>query len=210
MYPINLYMKGVSVLVIGGGHVALRKVQRLLEEDAQVTVMAPDICAELEKMAEEEDISLERKYYTSGDLKGYDFVITATGVQKVAEDIRDEAEKERILFNSADFPHVGNCFLPARICKEGFMITVSTDGKSPAMAKYMKERLAETIPDGYGAWLERVTVLRKELKTYIKSGTERERFWRIALGKEMMELVKQGQIEKAEGCIRRDFSSIRT
>lgn len=78
------------------------------------------------------------------------------------------------------------------------------------MAKYMKERLAETIPDGYGEWLERVTVLRKELKTYIKSGTERERFWRIALGKEMMELVKQGQIEKAEGCIRRDFSSIRT
>ena len=58
MYPINLYMKGVSVLVIGGGHVALRKVQRLLEEDAQVTVMAPDICAELEKMAEEKDISL--------------------------------------------------------------------------------------------------------------------------------------------------------
>lgn len=208
MYPILIEMKDVPCLVVGGGHVALRKVKTLLEEGARITVIAPVCCEEIEELAAESRIFLRQKAYEEGDGKGYRLVITATGGRDVAEKVKKEAEEYGILCNSADFPSMGNCFLPARFRKEGFMVTVSTEGKSPAMAKYMKEWLADQIPEGYGLWLERVTLLRQQLKEHMQEGKEREHFWRLVLNEHTMELVRQGRFDEAEESIRRDFSSV--
>lgn len=210
MYPILLEVKNVPCLVVGGGHVALRKVKTLMEEGAHVTVIAPDFCEEIKALAADSCISLNRKSYEKGDGRGYRLVITATGLRAVAEEVKEDAEKYGILCNSADFPDMGNFFVPARFRKEGLMVTVSTEGKSPALAKYMKEWLADQIPEGYGIWLERVTILRQQLKEHMQDATEREHFWRLVLNENTMKLVRQGHFDEAEESIRRDFSSIRS
>ena len=74
MYPVNLKMKGIPCLVIGGGHIAVRKVKKLLLEDAEVTVLAPEISPELMQYFREKRISWQQASYRKGDAKGDRFV----------------------------------------------------------------------------------------------------------------------------------------
>ena len=156
MYPVNIKMDGRACLVIGGGHVAQRKVCTLLEEKAAVTVIAPEVCSGLEALFREGRISWRRESYEAPMCGGFCMVVTAAGDKEVALSVQKEAERKGFLYNAADFPALGNCHIPARIKKEGLMVTVSTEGRSPAMAKYVKNWLALEIPDAYGQWLDRM------------------------------------------------------
>ena len=193
MYPVNLKMEGVSCLIIGGGHVSLRKVKKLVDQQAHVTVLAPEICKELMALWQEKRISWKKAFYEAGDAKGYHFVVTASGSRKVAEMVRQE---------SLDFPELGNCFLPAAFETGGIRFTVSTNGRSPAMAKYVKNWLAGQIPPSFGVWLDRVGDIRLELKEKLKDSHAREDFWHTVFSDRIMDLVLSGKLDEAEECVR--------
>lgn len=210
MYPVNLRMDGVSCLIVGGGHVALRKVKRLLDQQAHVTVLAPEICEELMALSREKRISWRKAFYKAGDASNYHFVVTASGSRKVAETVHQESLDATFLYNSADFPELGNCFLPATFETGGIRFTVSTNGRSPAMAKYVKNWLAGQIPPSLGVWLDRVGDIRLELKEKLKDSHAREDFWHTVFSDRIMDLVLSGKLDEAEECVRHATGCIGT
>ena len=209
MYPVNIDLKGKSCLVVGGGHVALRKIGTLLEEAAEVTVIAPELSREVKALADEGTIHWRKEIYKSGDAADYFLVITCAGDREVAEAVHEEAEARGFLYNAADFPKLGNCHIPARFTAEGLMVTVSTGGRSPALAKYFKNRFKNEIPPGFSAWMDRVEVIRGEMKECLEGGAARENFWREVLNDRVMDLVGQGKIDEAEECVRHGIGRFR-
>src|SRR5437868_13053064 len=101
LYPINLRVKGARCLVVGGGRVALGKVQGLLEAEADVTVVAPDIDDEIASLP---GVRLERRTYASADLVGVRIVISATGDPAVDGAVFRDGEAAGVWVNSADDP----------------------------------------------------------------------------------------------------------
>ena len=210
LYPINIRLEGVPCLVIGGGHVALRKIKKLLLAHAKVTVLAPVIEESISLLWKGNQLQWRKKWYEEGDCIGYRMVVTACGNSSVAEAVGKESEKEHFLYNASDFPHLGNCYLPASFTKGGIHISVSTEGRSPAMAKYVKKWLSEVIPDELGEWLDRVSQIRVELKEQMGNSQMRETFWRMVFDESVMHLVIEGKLDEAEECVRHAIGCFRS
>lgn len=210
MYPINLKAKGTACLVIGGGHIALRKVRKLLQEGAVVTVLSPVLSEELMSLYRSGSIHWKQSVYKAGDTNGYQIVVSACGIRSVAEGVHKEAGEKFFLYNAADFPPLGNCSLPASFEKGGIGFAISTNGRSPAMAKYIKSWLENEIPSSFGAWLDRVSVIREELPGELSSSRVRECFWHSVFSDQVMNLVLSGKLDEAEECVRHAIGRFRT
>lgn len=210
MYSLNWKAEGESCLVIGAGHVALRKIRGLLEAGARVTVIAPEAEADIEKLSEEGKIRYLRKPYEAGDEEGCRLVVSTCGIRSVAEVLHQLMKGKGFLYNAADFPELGNCAVPARLKRGDLTIAVSTDGRSPALSRSVREWLDSVIPAGYGEWLDRVAVLREKARRELDTSRKREAFWQAAFSKEVMELVTEGSLDKAEEHIQHAMGRFRT
>lgn len=209
MYPINLILDDKPCVVIGGGHVALRKVKALLEAKAKVTVISPMLVNELKDMAQNHQITWREKYYETGDLNGFELVICAVGEDNASQQIYTDAHKARILINVVDKLPLCDFALPAKIRRGNLLITFSTNGKSPALSRYLRCKMEKEFDDTYALWLDRLSVLRNEAIAKLPTSDDREIFWRSALSDEVMELVKQKKYDEAEGIIRDAIDSFR-
>jgi precorrin-2 dehydrogenase / sirohydrochlorin ferrochelatase len=146
-YPIVLRLSDRRVLVVGGGGVAARKVEGLLAADATVTVVAPMVVAELRDLATRGDITVAERPYRSGDLEGAWLVLTATDDAATQQQVFDDAEAAGIWVNAADDPQRCSFLLPAVHRREPVLVAVSTQGASPALAAWLRDRLAEALPE---------------------------------------------------------------
>lgn len=209
MYPINLILDDKPCVVIGGGHVALRKVKALLEAKAKVTVISPILVNELKVMAQNNQIIWLQKYYETGDLNGFELVICAVGEDNTSQQIYTDAHKARILINVVDKLPLCDFALPAKIRRGNLLITFSTNGKSPALSRYLRCKMEKEFDDTYALWLDRLSILRNEAIAKLPTSDDREIFWRSALSDEVMELVKQKKYDEAEGIIRDAIDSFR-
>lgn len=140
-FPINLNLMGRPVLVVGGGRIALRKVEQLLVAGARITVVAPWHVDELELLP----VDIVSRRYEPGDVIGYRLVITATGDHVVDQRIYDEADELGIWVNSADDPERCSFTLPAVLRRGPVMVTVSTGGASPALSSWLRRRLEGAV-----------------------------------------------------------------
>ena len=209
MYPINLILDDKPCVVIGGGHVALRKVKALLEAKAKVTVISPILVNELKVMAQNNQIIWLQKYYETGDLNGFELVICAVGEDNASQQIYTDAHKARILINAVDKLPRCDFALPAKIRRGQLLITFSTKGISPAFSRYLRCKMEKEFDDTYALWLDRLSILRNEAIAKLPTSDDREIFWRSALSDEVMELVKQKKYDEAEGIIRDAIDSFR-
>ena len=143
-YPVMLHVAGRRCLVVGGGRVALRKVEGLACAGADVTVIAPEIDPRIEALG----VVAERRPYRSGDAAGFRLIITATDDPAVNAQVFDDAEAAGVWVNSADDIDHCSFTLPA-IHRDGAVtVAVSTDGQSPAFAGWLRDRVRETLPLG--------------------------------------------------------------
>lgn len=140
-FPVNLNLTGRPVLVVGGGRIALRKVQQLLVAGADITVLAPVIVDELRELP----VRILQREYAAGDVDGFRLVVTATGVLHVDQQIFDECEALGTWVNSADDPARCTFTLPAVMRRGDLMVAVSSGGASPALASFLRARLEEQI-----------------------------------------------------------------
>lgn len=140
-FPVNLNLAGRPVLVVGGGRIALRKVQQLLVAGADITVLAPVIVDELRELP----VRILQREYAAGDVDGFRLVVTATGVLHVDQQIFDECEALGTWVNSADDPARCTFTLPAVMRRGDLMVAVSSGGASPALASFLRARLEEQI-----------------------------------------------------------------
>lgn len=146
-YPIFLEVQAKPVLLVGGGRVALEKIGKLVDHGAAVTVLAPELIAAVRAYADDGRARLLERPFAPGDTEGYFLVLVATDNGQVNRAVADEARSRGILVNAAD--DAANCdfILPALVRRGDFAIAASTGGSSPAMARWLRERLEEFLAD---------------------------------------------------------------
>lgn len=162
-YPINIRIADRLCLVIGGGSVALRKVKGLLQGGARVRVISPEVEPELQRMSELQEIEWLEREYVEGDLRGAFLAFAVTDNSGVQDIIMTEAERSAVLLNSADDPQRSDFHVPAHFRRGKMLITVSTGGGSPALAKRIREQLEDNIVPEYEAVVDLLSLIRNQV-----------------------------------------------
>ena len=198
LYPINLKLTGRKCAVIGGGAVAERKVRALLAAGAEVSVFSPMLTAGLDELKQAGCLVWVPRTYKSGDLDHFFLVFCATNDSQINRQAAAEANAAGALVNIADAPDLSDFYVPAHVNHGELLLTVSTGGGSPALARKLKDELAAKYGPEYGRYLALVTKLRTEMKERLATSKERETFWREAIDQETLNLLKQGKFGEAE------------
>jgi siroheme synthase-like protein len=195
-YPVSLDVEGRACLVVGGGPVAARKARGLLDCGAIVTVIAPDICA---AMAELEALTIERRTYAKGEAAAYRLVVTATGNPAVDGAVYADAEAAGVWANSAD--DVAHCsFILPSVHREGAVtVAVSTGGSSPALASWLRARLAAQGGNGWGEVADLLGRARQSLHEAGRSTGLVD--WVALLDGPLLGFVRDGQMDKAQALV---------
>jgi siroheme synthase-like protein len=201
LYPVNLVLTGRPCLVVGGGRVALTKVRGLTDAGARVTVVAPEVVPEVAALAD----VVELRPYRAGEAAGYRFIIAATGDPQVNQQVYDDGEAAGVWVNSADDPQRCSAILPARVRQGRLTLTVSTGGHSPAVAAWVRERLAREYGPEYDQLVGLLSDAREEVRAQ-GLGTE-HLDWKQALDSGILELIRAGRLEAAKERLRACLSS---
>ncbi len=191
-YPVSLRLAGLPCLVVGGGGVATRKARGLLAAGAVVSVIAPDIGDEMARLT---PLSVERRRYAPGDAAAYRLVVAATGDPAVNGAVFADAEAAGVWVNSADDPDHCSLILPS-VHRDGpVTVAVSTSGSSPALATWLRGRLADAGGPGLGALAELLAGARARMKA---AGVSTETFdWAALLDGPLPGLVAAGRMDEA-------------
>ena len=192
LYPVNLIVAGRPVLVVGGGRVAHQKVRGLLRAGAVVTVVAPEV---VEALAAE-PVTVARRPYERGEVAGYRLAVAATGDPAVNQQVFDDGEAVGVWVNSADDPERCSVTLPARVERGRLLVTVSTGGHSPAVAAWVRDRLADQLGAEYDTLVGLLADARSEVLAQGRSTEGLD--WRGALDSGILELIRAGRLEAAK------------
>ena len=200
LYPLNVDLSGRSLILVGGGKVAERKVRGILSAgtETSICVIAPKITMVLQEHAAAGRLCWKQAYYADGMLEGAFLVYAATDLREVNAAVAAEAKRRGIPVNVIDDPAASTFQVPASIRRGELMLSVSTAGGSPALSRAIRMELEEMYPPAFGMWLERVSCLRVELQECISSSSARTRFWHTALRPDILTMVRHGAMEKAE------------
>lgn len=201
-YPVNLVLDGRPCLVVGGGQIALRKVQGLLACGARVRVVAPEISPELRALGE---VTFQERPWRPDDLAGAWLVIAATDEPAVNGAVYDAGQRAGIWVNGADDPANCSFTLPSVVRRGDLQIAVSTGGRSPALARWLRRRLEGEIGPEYAVLLDLLATERQGLKA---AGVSTEGLdWRSALDSDMLHLIRTGDLAHARERLQTCLSS---
>jgi len=197
-YPITIDLENAECLVVGGGAVAERKVQTLLSCGARVTLVSPEVTPRLAEMARKGEVTFKKRRYMKGDCSGMWTVIVATDSDETNRDVAREAREERCLVNVVDQPLLSNFIVPATLRRGDLQISISTNGKSPALARRIRERLEGEFGPEYAQFLDLVDEVRKRALAAIPDPEKRrEIFYRI-VDSDLLQLLKEGKTHEAQ------------
>lgn len=192
-YPVHLDIKKRNCLVVGGGAVGTRKVNTLLACGARVTVVSPDPAQQLKEMAAEGSITLKERAYRTVDLEDMFLVIGATDDEMLNRQISEEAEQIGILCNIADRPEACNFILPSVVQRGDLVITISTSGQSPALAKRLRRKLEAQFGEEYADFLLLMGAIRKKLLSQAHEPEAHKALFNQLIDSDLIELLRTGQ-----------------
>jgi siroheme synthase-like protein len=198
-FPVSLNVSGRPCLVVGGGKVAARKAHALLECGAIVTVIASSLSEDMEALAPSLHALLKRDY-SEGDASPFRLIVTATGIPDVDGAVYADAEAAGVWTNSADDMAHCSFILPAVHRSGAVTVSVSTGGLSPALASWLRTRLADECGDGIGILAKLLGEARARLKQEGRPSDSVD--WRKLLDGPLPELVRAGDIEHAKATVR--------
>jgi uroporphyrin-III C-methyltransferase/precorrin-2 dehydrogenase/sirohydrochlorin ferrochelatase len=173
MYPVTLEIRNRMCLVVGGGGVALRKVQGLVEEGAKVTVVAPEVVGPLAEMAERGAISLELRAYDADVEKGWTLVFAATDDRQTNDRVFRDAEKAGFWCNVADVPDLCSFQLPARVRRGPLQIAIGSAGEAPFVVRRLRQLLDRRLGHEWGEWLSSAARYRTAVRA-LETSREKE------------------------------------
>lgn len=172
--PIGISMKDRRCLVVGGGVVALRKIDNLLEYDARVTVVAPETVNKIEYYASRGLIALDKRAYRSGEVSEYGIVISASDDQAVNKAVHDDCRQAGVPVNVVDNPTLCDFIFPAVVRRDCLTLAISTDGRAPFMSSHLRFILETIFPDHWKKLMRMAADFRKGvLKRYPEDHTKR-------------------------------------
>lgn len=190
-YPVGLDIKGRTCLVVGGGQVGTRKVKTLLECGACVTVVSPKATQALADLAEQGRITWKMRAYRASDQQGAFLVIGATDEEALNHAIYKDAERAGRLCNIADQPERCNFVLPSIVRQGDLMIAISTAGKSPAFARFMRQKLQKQFGPEYGAFLDLMGAIRRRLLAEAHAPEAHKPIFEELIERELLELIRK-------------------
>ena len=189
-YPVALDLQGKRCLVVGGGTLATEKVEGLLLAGAVITVVSPAVTATIDYLAKGGEIALQRRSYDSSDLSGIYLAYGATEDRRENARVAADARRLGVIVNAVD--DIPNCdFFAVSIVRRGdLQIAISTNGRSPAFARWMREYLDTWIPTAFGGVLDALGDVRQELKA--QGTTPPYERWKAAIGEEIFSRLPRG------------------
>lgn len=167
LFPIFVKLDQIQTLLVGGGKVALEKFQALItnDESLNLTIVAREIIPEFETLLKEyPHIRLHLRPFEPTDIAHKRLVIAATNNMELNEQLRELTEQHNILFNAADKPALCDFYLGSIVKKGDLKIAISTNGKSPTIAKRVKELLNDLLPEEIDETLSLMSAYRDQLK----------------------------------------------
>ena len=194
MSPIVLSPGNRLVTVFGGGNVALRKCRHF--EGFRIRVVADRILPELRDLADEVvDSAVDAS--TAGEyMDGSDIIVAATSDHALNDSIRDLSMSKGIMTNSAHGG--GDVLIPSTLKREGYTVTVSSEGRVPAFPPYVIQRIDELLDPSYDRMLELLMMLRREIRTRIPTQPERAKYLADILADgEVWDLLRKDDIQSA-------------
>lgn len=167
LFPVFLKLNQLRTVIIGAGPVGLEKLSAVLSqsEQAKVTIVAEQICEEITALAKQlPQLTVRHKSYAAADLEHADIVIAATNNSLLNEEIKHDAHVLRLLVNVADKPDLCDFYLGSIVKKGDLKIAISTNGKSPTIAKRLKELFNDSLPDELDITLQQMSQFRNNLQ----------------------------------------------
>jgi uroporphyrin-III C-methyltransferase/precorrin-2 dehydrogenase/sirohydrochlorin ferrochelatase len=191
--PIFIRLRGRRSVVVGGGEIALRKVSLLLKAGAEVTVAAPELCAELAEQRSQGRITHLAERFSLGQLDGAQLVIAATDDEAVNRAISEAAQARNIPVNVVDAPELCTFVVPSVVDRSPIVIAVSSGGNAPVLARMVRTQLETLIPASYGRLAQLAGEFRDKVKARFGSSQQRRIFWENVFQGPVAERVFSGQ-----------------
>ena len=191
-FPFFVEIKNQHCLVVGGGMVALRKIEKLLPFGVDITVVSPAFCTEIEEM---EGITQICRRFEKNDIEGMLFVIGATDDEAVNAEISALCREKNIPVNIVDDPAKCTFFFPALVKRGEFVAGFSTGGGSPLAARYIRKKVEDAVPDGFDKVVEVLSAVREQVKAEVPDIRDREKIFKEIFARA---LEKEGNISEEE------------
>jgi precorrin-2 dehydrogenase / sirohydrochlorin ferrochelatase len=195
VYPVCLDIKNKLCVVVGGGEVARRKVQGLLAAGALVKVISPAVESELAELAGQGRIDWQCKPYVADDLQQALLVFAATDDRATQGQILRHAGANGQLVNVADDPDSCNFHVPASLRRGDLTLAVATNGKSPAVAALVRERLEKEFGPEYEVLLNLMALVREKVAAGGLPQAERKKIYKKILHDDIVEWIRKGEAD---------------
>jgi siroheme synthase-like protein len=170
--PITVSLKDRRILVVGGGNVALRKIEMLLDYDSDITVIAPEIVEKIQYFADKNSLKLEKREYQNPEASQYGLVISAADDRAVNKTVHDDCVAAGVLVNIVDNPKWCTFIVPATVKRDKLTIAVSTDGTAPFFAGFLRTLLEDAFPAYFGKVTKHAEAFRKDVHRRHKGSPE--------------------------------------
>jgi uroporphyrin-III C-methyltransferase / precorrin-2 dehydrogenase / sirohydrochlorin ferrochelatase len=177
MLPVVLSLTGRQCLVVGGGEVALRKVEALLQAGAEVTVVAPSPIATLQALASSRKLSLRVRTYRDGEAAGYRLVLAATDSASTNRQVAEDAGAAGTWVNVADDPELCTFHLPARVTRGPLQIAVASEGQAPFAVRRLRQILERRFTAEWADWMAAAARFRVRVRALEIQPEDREKLF---------------------------------
>jgi siroheme synthase-like protein len=204
-YPVNLVVEGRRCVVVGAGRIAARKVVTLLEAGAQVHVVAPKVGDEVRALVDSGRVTVTEREFEPTDLDGAWLVTTTADDPAVNRAVYEAGTERRLWVNSADDPDNCSFTLMSVVRRGDLVVTIGTDGRSPALAAWLKQRLGDELGPEYETLLEVLSEAREAMRASGRSSEDAD--WKRALDSGMLDLIRAGRVGDAKELLRSCLSS---
>jgi len=203
MYPVFMDLKGKPCLIVGGGRVAERKAEKLLETGAKVLIVAREASDGIKKLAEADVIDLDVREYEKGEAAGYFLVIAATSDNGLNRRISEDARMAGRLVNVVDVPELCNFYVPSVVRRGEMQIAISTSGAAPALAKKIRKKLESDFNPNYEKLLNRLREFRALLIECIQDEEERKEILTRVVNSSELDVFLNGDESPLEALLRK-------
>lgn len=171
-FPFFIDIENRNCIIVGGGKVALRKIEKLLPFNPKIVVIAPDICDEIKNIT---SINILQRNFTDSDIQNAFMVISATDDNSLNAHIFELCQKNNILINTVDCKEKCGFIFPALVKRDNITVGISTSGKSPLYARFLREKIETAIDDNCDETIDILNKFRNLIKSEVKSEENRKR-----------------------------------
>lgn len=196
--PIFFKISQKQCLVVGGGDIALRKINLLLKAGATIECIAPNFCQALIDRSVGEALTLTKKTFSATDIQNQSLLISATDDKELNAKVSRLAHDANIPVNVVDAPELSSFIMPSIVDRSPLLIAISSGGKAPVLARIIRAKLETIVPSAYGRLAEIAGEYRQQVKDKFSHIKDRRAFWELVLSGNIAEKVFTGRIKEAK------------